>query len=187
MPKGKKAKSVTKAKPEASLPAKTAIPEELEAVWDEETSSDWETLNINQRGFITAFLGPARGNASEAYRIGYNRPLLNTDTTHGLAASVLRSPTLCRILEKFLSNKTEVMFTVVNGYREMAQASKPNWVKDDEGQYENAGDLPDWQARNWAFTGLRGVYGLDKTKDDGPATQTNIIVQVQLPSRPDNG
>jgi hypothetical protein len=159
------------------------VPEELESVWDDEIAADFKELNPNQQAFIIAFIGPSKGNAADAYRRGYNRPLISPESAGGLASSVMRSHQIGRILEKFAGTKTEALFTVVNGYREMAQACKPNWVKDEHGQYENAGDDPDWQARNWAFSGLRGVYGLDVTRDSTTAVNNNIIVQVNLPSR----
>ena len=161
---GKSRKPASQAAKSRATPEKDAesdIPEELQAVWDEEIAKGFKSLRPQQQDFLIAYLNT--GNAAEAYRRAYN-PLAKDHLASVSGSKLVASVGIEPILAKFASNKTEALLIVTNGYREMAQATKPEWVKDENGQHENAGDSPDWQARKEAFLGLRKIHGLDSAE-----------------------
>ncbi len=177
MQKGKeKGKTVIKPPSQA---AKTVIPEELSSVWDKDVAAAFDNLRPQQQDFLTAYLHT--GIAAAAYRKAYN-PQASDHLSSVAGSRMLSSVGIELILLKFASNKTEALFTVLNGYREMAQATKADWVKDENGQYENAGDTPDWQARKEAFIGLRKIHGLDAAERIDHTVKTQVV-QVELPKK----
>lgn len=161
--------------------AEPVIPEELSTVWDDDIAKTFKSLRPQQQDFLIAYLNT--GNGSEAYRRAYN-PLAKEHLASVSGSRLLASVGIAPIIDKFASNKTEALFLVTQGYRDMAKATKPNWVKDDSGQYENAGDDPDWQARKEAYLGMRKVHGLDQpTEIKGSMELTSRVIQVELPTK----
>lgn len=156
-------------------------PEELSTVWDDDIAKAFQDLRPQQQDFLIAYLNT--GNSAEAYRRAYN-PMAKDHLASVAGSRLVASVGIEPILAKFASNKTEVMFLVIKGYREMAEAAKPNMVQDDEGQWINAGDLPDWIARDKALTGLRKVHGLDQPSEVKHSGEiTSRVVQVELPKK----
>ncbi len=184
-PGPKKAKNVAKSAlapgQDPDLEVKTDIPEELQTVWDDEIAALFANLRPQQQDFLLVYL--REGNAAEAYRQAYNKMAkehLASVSGSKLVASVGIAP----ILAKFNDYKTEALFTVVQGYREMAKATQPKWVQDKDGQWENVGDAPDWQARKEAFIGIRKVHGLDQPAEVKHSGEiVSKVVQVQLPTK----
>ena len=184
MPKSKKRETSAPARTEG-IPnpegSHAPIPEELETVWDTEIAAIFADLSLKHQDFLLCYL--RCGNQAEAYRQVYN-PLAKDHLATNGGGQVLASIGISSILLKFANQKTAVLFKVINGYSEMAEATKPNWVKDENGQYENAGNDPDWQARKEAFSGMRKVFGLDaptETKLSGEILSK--VVQVELPKK----
>lgn len=163
MPKGKKREATPRA-PKVSPasvdvpPAQSEPPEELAAVWDGGIASIFAGMKPKHQDFLLCYI--RTGNAAEAYRKAYN-PLAKDHLAAVCGSQVLSTTDIQSILAKFASHKTEALFTVLHGYREMAQATKPEWKQDKDGQWENVGDAPDWQARKEALIGIRKVHGLD--------------------------
>jgi len=155
------------------------IPEELQTVWDDEIAQAFQALRPQQQDFLIAYLNT--GNAAEAYRRAYN-PMAKDHLASVAGSRCVASVGIEPILQKFASNKTEVLFTVVHGYREMAQATKPNWVQDKDGQWENVGNDPDWQARKEAYLGMRKVHGIDPAERVDHTVKAQIV-QVELPKK----
>ncbi len=136
-----------------------AIPEELEPLWNEEIATAFQALRPQQQDFLLCYL--REGNAAAAYRHAYNK-LAKDHLASVCGSQHLATLGIQAILTKFASFKTEALFTVIKGYREMAEATRPEWVQDDETkQWENVGNVPDWQARKEAFLGIRKIHGLD--------------------------
>jgi hypothetical protein len=157
------------------------IPEELSTVWDDDIAQAFKSIRPQQQDFLIAYLNT--GNSAEAYRRAYN-PLAKEHLASVAGSRLLASVGISLILDKFANNKTEALFLVTQGYRDMAKATKPNWVKDENGQYENAGDDPDWQARKEAYLGMRKVHGLDQpTEIKGSMDITSRVIQVELPTK----
>lgn len=156
-----------------------SIPEELESVWDKEVAEAFAALRPQQQEFLIQYL--QTGIASEAYRRAYNKSasdhLASVSGSQILATLGIRS-----ILLKFASRKTEALFTVLKGYEDMARATKADWVKDENGQYENAGDTPDWQARKEAFIGIRKIHGLDAAEKSEVKVSSEVVI-VELPKK----
>jgi hypothetical protein len=181
MSKGKKAKSGTKSTPITLDPAESDIPEELAAVWDNGIAAAFKALRPQQQEFLLCYL--REGNAAAAYRKAYN-PLAKDHLASVSGSQMLASLGIQPILAKFASIKTEALFTVIHGYREMAQAVKPEWKQDKDGQWENVGDAPDWQARKEALIGIRKIHGLDAAdKVEHTGEITSKVVQVELPKK----
>jgi hypothetical protein len=182
MPKGKKREAIPKAPKvsPASVDAPPA-PEELATVWDDTIAAGFKSLRPQQQDFLLAYL--RTGNAAEAYRQAYNK--LASDHLASVAGSrLVASVGIEPILAKFASYKTEALFTVVQGYREMAKATNPKWVQDKDGQWENVGDAPDWQARKEAYLGIRKVHGLDQPAEVKHSGEVTSKVQiVNLPTK----
>ncbi len=160
----------------------SGIPEELAGVWDTDIAAAFKSLRPQQQDFLMAYI--QTGNAAAAYRKAYN-PLAKDHLASVCGSQHLASLGIQSILAKFASQKTEALFLVLQGYREMAAATKADWVKDENGQYENAGDAPDWQARKEAFLGLRKIHGLDaadKLEHSGEIS-TSAVIEVHLPAK----
>lgn len=184
VPPKKKREAIPKRqqKPPAAVDAPPAtIPEELETVWDKDIAAGFQSLRPQQQNFLLAYL--RTGNAAEAYRQAYNK--LASDHLASVAGSrLVASVGIEPILAKFASYKTEALFTVVHGYREMAKATKPEWVQDKAGQWENVGDAPDWAARKEAYLGIRKVHGLDQPAEVKHSGEiTSKVVEIRLPTR----
>lgn len=159
----------------------TDIPEELQTVWDNEIATLFAGLRPQQQDFLLVYL--REGNAAEAYRKAYN-PLAKEHLASVSGSKLVASVGISAILAKFNDYKTEALFTVVQGYREMAKATKPEWVQDENGQWENVGDAPDWQARKEAFLGIRKVHGLDQPAEVKHSGEVTSKVQiVNLPTK----
>jgi len=159
-----KAASTIKIKPPGH--AKTVIPEELESVWDEAVAQAFAALRPQQQTFLLAYLGT--GNAAESYRRAYN-PLAKDHLAGNAGAQALETIGISGILAKFQSQRTHDLFLVVKTYREMAEATKPEWTEDSDGQWQNVGDVPDWKARKDGADGLSKIRGLnapEKVEDD---------------------
>lgn len=173
MSKGRKAKPVIEAAPGAPAKLESGIPEELATVWDEDIAKAFRSLLPKQQDFLFHFL--RTGVAAEAYRKAYNQ--LASDHLAAVCGSrMLTSAGIAEILAKFANQKTEALFMVIKGYREMAQACKPEWKQDKDGQWENVGDVPDWYARKEAYLGIRKVHGLDapaEMKHSGAVAMTH--------------
>jgi len=169
-------------KPVVLLPAAPpAPPEELEIIWDAEIAKAFQALRPQQQDFIIAYLNT--GNSAEAYRRAYN-PLAKDHLASVAGSRAVASVGIEPILAKFAAHKTEVLFLVMKGYRDMAEAAKPNMVQDDQGQWMNAGDLPDWIARDKALTGLRKIHGLDQPAEVKHSGEViSKVVQVNLPTK----
>lgn len=181
MTKPKKAKTVTKSAPKAAPLVKAVIPDELETVWDTEIAKAFQALRPQQQDFLLQYL--RCGNQAEAYRRTYNSQA-GDHLASNAGGQALESIGISSILAKFATQKTAMLFKVINGYSEMAEATKPNWVKDENGQYENAGNDPDWIARDKALTGIRKVYGLDQPAEVKHSGEiTSKVVQVNLPTK----
>ena len=162
-------------------PAAPQSPEELATVWDDAIAAGFQALRPQQQNFLLAYL--RTGNAAEAYRQAYNK--LASDHLASVAGSrLVASVGIEPILAKFASYKTEALFTVVQGYREMAKATKPEWVQDEDGTWENVGDTPDWAARKEAMIGIRKVHGLDQPVELKHSGEVTSKVQiVNLPAK----
>lgn len=184
----KKKREATPSSPKVSPAAVDAppalIPEELSAVWDDEIAAIFAGMKLQHQDFLLCYL--REGNAAAAYRHAYNK-LAKDHLAAVCGSQVLTTADISKILAKFASIKTEALFTVINGYREMAQATKPNFVQDEEGQWMNAGDLPDWQARKEALIGMRKIHGLDaadKVEHSGEIKGSSVI-EIHLPAKRD--
>jgi hypothetical protein len=168
------------AKSEAPASAPSACPEELATVWDDEIALRFQALRPQQQNFLLAYL--QTGNSAEAYRQAYNK--LASDHLASVAGSrLVASVGIEPILSKFASYKTEALFTVVQGYREMAKATNPKWVRDKDGQWENVGDAPDWQARKEAYLGIRKVHGLDQPAEVKTTHTVQSLTDDQLDAK----
>ncbi len=141
------------------------IPDELNAVWDKEIAEAFKALRPQQQTFLIAYLNT--GNSAESYRRAYNAAA--KDHLAGNAgAQALESIGISTILMKFQQQRTHDLFLSVKTLRE---ATKPNWVQDKSGQWENAGDSPDWASRKDAIAGLtklRGLNAAEKKELSGP-------------------
>lgn len=166
------------------IPIPEPIPEELEVVWDPGIAIAFKALRPKQQDFLLAFL--REGNAAEAYRKAYNR----TASDH--LASVCGSQHLASlgiqsILSKFENRKVEALFRVTKTFFDLTEAVKADWVKDENGQYENAGDTPDWKARKDGADGLCKIYGLnapEKVEDDRLAA---LVAHMNRPKEESHG
>lgn len=174
----------------SSPPGKTGaeanpdIPEELQAVWDKDIAAAFQALRPQQQDFLLCYL--REGNAAAAYRFAYNK-LAKDHLASVCGSQHLATLGIQSILLKFASIKTEALFQVIHGYREMAQATKPEWVQDeDTKQWENVGDVPDWQARKEAFLGIRKIHGLDAA-EKVDTTVKGSVVHVYGPEKKAEG
>jgi len=147
--------------------AESDIPEELGAVWDSAIAAAFAALTPKQQNFLLAYL--QTGNAAESYRRAYNA-LAKDHLAGNAGAQALESIGISTILAKFQEQKTHDLFLAVKTLREMAEATKPEWVESKDGTWENVGDVPDWQARKDAIAGitkLRGLNAADKIEHSG--------------------
>ena len=159
--------------------AEPAIPEELETVWDKDVAEVMARMKPKHQDFLLCYI--REGNAAAAYRKVYN-PLAKDHLAAVGGSQLLTTNDIHSVLLKFASQKTEALFTVIQGYRDMAQATKADWVKDESGQYENAGDTPDWQARKEALLGLRKIHGLDSAEKSEVKVSSEVVI-VELPKK----
>lgn len=146
------------------------IPEELETIWDAKIEEAFLALTPKQQNFVLAYL--RTGRASSAYREAYN-PHANEHLAGNGGAQALESKGVQSVLMPFQEQKTHDLFLVVKTFREMAEATKPQWQQDKDGQWENAGDVPDWMARKEAANGLarlRGLNAAEKKEISGTVT-----------------
>lgn len=187
MPKGKKREATPKApkvSPASADAPPAPIPEELAPVWDKDIAATFAGMKPQHQTFLLVYL--REGNAAEAYRKTYN-PMAKDHLAAVCGSQVLTTTDIQSILTKFASQKTEALFTVIAGYREMAVATKPEWVQNEEDKtWENVGDVPDWQARKEAFIGIRKIHGLDAA-EKVDATVTNKVVHVYGPQKKPEG
>jgi hypothetical protein len=174
-------KSGTKAAPVALPEAESDIPEELAPVWDDGIAEAFKALRPQQQTFLLAYI--QTGNAAESYRRAYNRNA-SDHASSSLGAQAMATKGISGILAKFEDQKTHDLFLAVQTLREMAYATKPQWQQDKDGQWENAGDVPDWLARKHAVDGLtklRGLNAADKVEHSGEITSK--VVLVELPKK----
>lgn len=156
------------------LEVESVIPEELEPVWDASVAEAFQSLRPKQQDFILHYI--QTGNAADSYRRAYN-PNASDHFASSLGAQAMASNGIKTILSKFEEQKTHDLFLCVKTLREMAGANKPQWQQDRDGQWENAGDVPDWLARKHAVDGLtklRGLNAADKVEHSGEI-QSKII------------
>ncbi len=164
----------------ATVDAPLAPPEELATVWDDEIARLFSDLRPQQQEFLIAYLNT--GNSAEAYRRVYN-PLAKDHLASVAGSRLVASVGIEPILAKFNSYKTEALFSVVQGYREMSKATKPEWVQDKEGQWENVGDVPDWQARKEALLGIRKIHGLDQPAEVKHSGDVAMTHKYDIPNK----
>jgi hypothetical protein len=179
-PKAPKVSPASVDEPPASSPADP--PEELAAVWDDEIAKAFQALRPQQQNFLMAYM--RTGNAAESYRQAYNK--LAKDHLASVAGSqVLASIGITSILSKFEDQKTADMFLIVQTYREMIQATKPEWVQNDEDKtWENVGDVPDWKARKDAADGLAKLRGLNAAEKVDHTVQAKVVHVIAPPKKP---
>jgi hypothetical protein len=134
------------------------IPEELEPVWDAKIEETFRALTPKQQDFVIAYL--QTGSATKAYRKAYN-PNAGQHLAENCGAQVMGGKGVGTVLMAFEDQKTHDLFLCIKTLREMAEATKPQWQQDKDGQWENAGDVPDWQARKSAVDGLSKIRGLN--------------------------
>lgn len=137
---------------------KEEAPKELEAIWDDEVNELWLKLRPQQRDFVIQYL--ITGNAAESYRRVYN-PMASNHLAQVAGSRMLSGDIIGQIMIKFAQQKTAALLKVVTGYHDMADATKPQWQQDKDGQWENAGDSPDWVARDKALIGLTRIHALN--------------------------
>lgn len=142
--------------------SETSIPEELEAVWDDKVAAEFAALRPKQQDFLLHYL--RTGNAAEAYRRAYNNAVGDHQAS-SQGAQAMASKGIEAILTLFQEQKTHDLFLCINTLREMAQATKPEWVEDKDGQWQNVGDAPDWGARKDAVVNLAKLRGLNAAEE----------------------
>ena len=156
-------------------------PEELQIIWDDKVAEAFHALRPKQQDFLLHYLNC--GNAAASYRKAYN-PMATDAVSSANGSRLVASDSMGAVLEKFINRKTEALFTVANTYFEMTSASKAEWHKDELGQYENIGDVPDWRARKDGADGLCKLYGLCAPAQVKTEPQVHgRVVIVQLPKK----
>ena len=156
-------------------------PEELSLVWDHPVADAFGGLLPKQQQFLIEYL--RSWNGAEAYRRAYN-PLAKIEVACANSSRLIANAKVSAILEQFSSRRTEALLLVARTYFEMAQATKPSWVEDSHGQYENAGDAPDWKTRKDGADGLAKLYGLYAPDKVNHAHEVrNEIVRYYQPIR----
>lgn len=158
-----------------------SIPDELETLWDDKVSEAFGKLNPKQQDFLLVYI--RKGNAAEAYRKAYN-PLADSHLSTVCGNGILSNPIMGNILLKLTEQKTADLLLVSKTFREMVEATKPEWVEDKNGQWQNVGDVPDWKARKDAADGLAKLRGLNspaEVKHSGEVTSK--ILQINMPTR----
>ena len=153
--------------------------ESLRTIWDADTEKTFKKLSQKQKNFVIEYLKTFHG--GEAYKAAYN-PQCNNLLAASCGSRLLANPNVAKIMSVFNDNKIEAVSMVVHGYREMSRATKPEWLKGEDGQYENVGELPDWQARKEALLGLRKVHGIDAAEKT-ETKHTGEVVIVELPKK----
>lgn len=168
---------------QATPPPATIIPEELESIWDDAVAKEFSALRKQQQDFLLVYL--RTGSAATAWRQGYDRPLAGEHLASNSGYQVLEGIGVNAIVKRLQDQKTADLFMVIHGYREMASATKPEWTEDSKGQWQNVGNVPDWQARKEAYAGLRKIRALDapvQIHHTGEVTN-KVVHQYDLPKK----
>lgn len=162
--------------------AETVIPEELETIWDDDIAAAFAKMNEKQQNFLTSYL--RTGDPAQSYRTGYNRPMASPHLAANSAYQILESIGIQAVMQKIQAQRTGDLFLVVKTFREMAEASKPEWTEDKNGQWQNVGDVPDWKARKDAADGLAKLRGLNAPAEVKQSLDiTSRVIQVELPTK----
>lgn len=151
-------------------------------MWEDEIAEAYKALSEKHQRFLLAYL--RTGNAAEAYRKVYN-PLASPHLASVCGNSVLSSAGMERILQCFVQQRTADLLLVKKTFREMAEASKPNWIQDPVTKdWENTGDEPDWKARKDGADGLARLDALYAPVETHLKAQIQSqVLIVELPAK----
>ena len=160
---------------------KIVIPEELEAVWDDEIAKVFKGLLPKQQNFLVTYV--SCWNAAEAYRKSHN-PLAKTETASANGSRLIANDSVSLILAKFANNKTEALFLVQKTYNEAArEASKPIFGKDDEGQPILVMDQPDYAVRVKAAEAIAKLHGLNQPAEIKHSGDIAMTHKYNIPNK----
>jgi len=155
-------------------------PDELTAIWDDEVMAAFDKLTERQKTFITVYI--REGNASAAYRAAYN-PLASVHLSSICGHSTLASAGLRPIVERLCDQKAAMFLLGTKTLVEMAEATKPEWVQDENDQWENVGDVPDWTHRAKAIEGLARIHGLNAPTETLNKNLNANLTFIELPMK----
>ena len=141
-------------------------PEELKDLWEDDCQKAWDLLNAKQRKFFLNWIN-CNFNGSEAYRQTYNKLASNT-VAAVCASQALINPNIQILCGKLAQSQKSDLLLIRRVYKDAAEAIKPIFGKDLDGQPEKIEDLPDHKIRIDAAEKLAKLNGelVEKSRID---------------------